>query len=91
MRVTKWRERQKTNLEQSDDYGSIEITELLLRSRQQPNHEKGAAHFAWREGSEDHFEVPPPHNVSENENGTFTDVETSRGPSVMSTIRKAVD
>ena len=35
VRVTKWRERQKTNLEQSDDYGSIEITKLLLRSRQQ--------------------------------------------------------
>ena len=35
MRVTKWRERQKTNLEQSDDYGSIEITELLSRPRQQ--------------------------------------------------------
>jgi hypothetical protein len=32
VRVTKWRERQKTNLKQSDDYGSIIITELLSRS-----------------------------------------------------------
>ena len=75
VRVAKSREKQNPNLEQSDD-GSIEITELLSRSRQRIK--EGAAHFARREGSQVDFEEAPPHTVSENENGTLTDFETSR-------------